>query len=130
MAKHISVTLNTTETPPFLQVDISKLKIGKKSKHEIVWEIDRNVHLTFVSLAASEPGFSWLDPAPPEGVFGPPIISINDPKILSIEDNNTKENSPGSWSYCLRAEDKKGHVYTTCGTVRISVPPNPIIINE
>ena len=131
MAKRIIVTLDTTTTPPTLEVDIRELKIDKNSKHKIIWEIDKNLNLRFVPMTAKEPGFSWLlPPTPPEGVFGPPEISKNDPKYLSIDDDNAKENSSGEWYYGLRAEDMNGKVYATIGILPIAVPKTPIIINQ
>ena len=83
----------------------------------------------FVPMSSSPPGFQWVPPGPPPGLFGPPTIGANG-NSLSITDNHLDATTNGQWIYMLRV-DYDGNVVSTTASAGVGgTTNNPIIINH
>jgi hypothetical protein len=86
----------------------------------------------FVPMTAAEPGFSWLDPAPPTGYFVEPPVISNQGDTLTITDNHFDASTAGQWAYMLRVI-YNGKVYATTNTAGKNpggTINRPVIINR
>ena len=118
---NLSVTLNNNYVPP--RLDVHDHGGGNQVPHNplpttITWQLINNLtqgHFLPVDDPSQEPGFSWVDPVPPPGLFGPPTIGANG-NSLSIIDNHLNDDTNGSWVYMLRVRLGKT-VYTTTATI-------------
>ena len=82
----------------------------------------------FVAMDDPNPGFAWIEPKPPAGIFSEPVISQNG-KQLSINDNNTSTSSVGEWIYVMRI-NVGGTVYSTIVALLRATTTNPTIRNN
>lgn len=128
MANNINVTLNTN----VLNIDDNGgTHVSKNPNPQTIsWNLIGNLAQgEFVSMSAAEPGFEWVPPLPPAGIFGTPQRGANG-NSLDLVDNHSNDDSDGSWIYRLRAS-LNGCVYTTTASTGItSTSNNPIIIND
>ncbi len=102
----LDVTLNDAATPPYLDVD-DEDEANFIEKHPdtqaVRWRLSGNAAGgTFNELTDPEPGFKWIKPAPPAGVFSHVRLSRNKKEIL-IDDLNDGAASVGLWYYQLNA---------------------------
>lgn len=71
---------------------------------------------------------SWVDPQPPEGIFGIPQVSP-DGHRMSMTDDNPDEASAGDWIYRLSLA-LDGETYSTLDTGPGGTNTNPSIKNN
>lgn len=120
-ANNLNVTLNKNYFPP--RLDVHDHGGGNQVDHNplpttITWHLINNLTLgQFLPMddPSQEPGFSWVGPAPPPGLFDPPTIGANG-NSLSIVDNHFNDTTNNSWVYMLRVRLDKT-VYTTTATI-------------
>ena len=140
MANNLHVTLRPTTTPRDLDVNetgnANEVKQDTKPQ-DIVWQLTGNAASgSFVSVSGSNPGFEWVKPVPPAGIFGAPTLSPNGNQ-LTISDTNDRPCTPsdpgttGTFDYMLRAE-VDGTVYSTIATLTRGkvTTTHPVIINK
>lgn len=118
---NLNVTLNKNYFPP--RLDVHDHGGDNQVPHNplpttITWHLINNLTQgEFLPMDGppEERGFSWVDPAPPPGLFDPPTIGANK-NSLSIIDNHLNDTTKGSWVYILRVRLDKT-VYTTTATI-------------
>lgn len=132
MANNINVTLDTSVTPNVLDVnDKGNNKVDHNTKPQTIsWNLTGNLAQgQFVPMCDPEPGFEWLAPVPPDGIFGTPTIGANG-NSLDLVDNHADATSNGTWAYRLRVSLGDA-VYETTDKIGIAAASNrPIIINQ
>ena len=98
-------------------------------KRKIRWELDGNAAGgAFHLLAEPDPGFKWLEPLAPPGVFGKPELS-DDRKQISVTNLHKNSGSSGTFIYQLWIEFDGMH-YSTVAELGIRAATNPAIINR
>lgn len=132
MPNNLNVTLDTTQTPWAVDVDQqgrgNEVSQGPNAQ-TITWQLTGNAASgSFVPLTDSPPGFEWVDPPPPEGIFGPPSLSQNGNQ-LTITDLNDDADTVGDWVYILRVE-VGNQVYSTQTTSPKRTIIDPTIKNK
>lgn len=130
----LDVTLNTTTTPPHLDVDQqnnSNHVPRNPTVQKIRWKLTSDASKgTFNSLTdPNYPAFKWLStPPPPSGIFSNLELSNND-KEMTMEDLNVSAGTTGEWIYQLSATID--NVVYQSGAISISgATTNPTIKNE
>ena len=128
----LEVTLNEKTNPWTVDVNQSNganhVQIGPNAQ-TITWQLVKNAAGgSFVALTEKEPGFAWIDPQPPQGIFKDPAIGKGG-KELTISDTNNSEKSKGEWTYVLRV-NVGGTVYSTIYRAPIATNSNPTIRNN
>ena len=131
MANILNVTLNTTVSPPRLDVD-DKNGQNKVSRSPnptpIKWILTGNLAQgSFCPMADSPPAFEWKQ-APPQGIFSQPVVGANGNSV-SITDTHLDASTDGEWIYALAAT-LDGVTYTTQFTLLTGTYNNPNIINR
>ena len=128
----LNVTLNTTKTPPALDVDQSgngNQIPQNPSTQTIAWRLTGNAATgSFHAQGGTQPGFAWIGKAPANGIFGPPTPS-NNGNQLSITDLNNGPGSVGAFTYQLWATIN-GTAYSTIASLLTGTATNPAIINK
>lgn len=132
MTNNINVSLDTSVIPNALDVhDHGHIHIDKHSfAQTITWNLTGKLNQgAFVPMGNSPPGFQWIEPAPPAGIFGTPTIGSNG-NSLSITDSHCSAESDGQWTYQLRVA-YDGSVYETTATINgKDTIKDPVIINR
>jgi hypothetical protein len=99
---------------------------------KITWHLDGEVaqgaFLPVPAQGGKQPGFEWLEPTPPDGLFGDPQISQSG-NALVLEDHHHSSKTDGVWFYRLAVE-LDGVTYSTSGVLRINMLGDPNIINR
>jgi hypothetical protein len=131
MANILNVTLNTTVSPPRLDVD-DKNGQNKVSRSPnpttIKWILTGSLAQgSFCPMADSPPAFEWKQP-PPDGIFSEPVVGANGNSV-SITDTHVDASTDGEWIYALAAT-LDGVTYTTQFTLLTGTFDNPNIINR
>ena len=133
MANVINVSLDTSSTPFRLSVADhgGENQVGTgNGAQTITWHLTGQLSAgNFVPIDAAQPGFSWVQPCPPPGVFGTPSIG-NNGNSLSITDTHVDSSTRGSWVYMLRVSYNNTVYSTTASTGLAATVNNPIIINK
>lgn len=132
MPNNLNVTLVPTTTPTAADVD----QQGKAnevsrspSQQTITWQLTGNAASgSFVALDDPSPGFAWVSPAPPTGIFGTPDLSGNGNQ-LTITVLNNSASTVGTWIYVIRVK-VGGTVYSTTSSLLTGTTTNPTIINK
>ncbi len=133
MTIKLDVTLDTTTTPPYLDVDEQDgtNHINRNSVSQTIkWKLTSNAsHGTFNSPTdPSHPGFQWVGTAPDSTIFGPARLSP-DGKEITMTDLNNAEATTGEWVYQLSATIG-GTVYQSATTTITATTTNPSIKNN
>jgi len=106
MPNNLHVTLDTSTTPPCLDIDQSNgaNHVNRSPNAQtITWQLTGNAASgSFNAQNAAKPGFAWVNPAPPAGIFGPPTLSQNGNEI-TMTDLNNSASTAGEWIYQLSA---------------------------
>jgi hypothetical protein len=129
----LDVTLDTTTTPPYLDVDEQD-----KSNHiprnpvrqTIKWKLTSNASGgTFNSMDdPNNPGFQWASSGPGGTIFTTATVSP-DGKEITITDLNDGNGSVGQWVYQLSAMIN-GSLRQSNKTSPAAVVTNPMIKNN
>lgn len=129
---NLNVTLNTSKSPPALDVDQSgngNQIPQNPSVQTITWHLTGNAATgSFNAQGGSRPGFAWIGTAPASGIFGAPTPS-NNGNQLSITDLNNGAGSVGTFTYQLWATIN-GTAYSTIASLLTGTATNPAIINK
>lgn len=129
---NLKVTLDTSKSPPALDVDESNgaNQVSQNpSTQTIVWRLTGNAATgSFAALGGSSPGFAWIGTAPEPSIFGAPAPGNNGNQI-SVSDLNNGTSSAGTFYYQLRATIN-GATYTTVNSLLTGTTNNPAIINR
>ena len=129
MSNKMNVSLALQGGKSVLDVDDKdgKNEVGKGvGNATISWVLTDDLKRgNFLPVDGNPPGFEWLDPKPPAGVFGEPEVGANG-NSLSITDNNTIADE---WVYMLRV-NYDGSVIGTQKTLPTGTINNPVIINK
>lgn len=88
----------------------------------IAWELAGD------AAAGALTSFRWLDPVPPDGIFGAPAFAP-DGKRMTMTDLNDGPATSGVWTYQLGLE-LHGQAYSTRSTLPIDTNTNPSIKNN
>src|SRR3546814_10694324 len=103
---NLKVTLYTKENPQYLDIDQkdNANHVNRSPNAQtITWQLSGDAASgSFIAQTASKPGFAWVDPAPPAGIFGPPTLSQNGNEI-TMTDLNNSASTAGEWIYQLSA---------------------------
>lgn len=131
MPNLLKVTLDNSTSPPSLDIDqkdnANHVSRGP-SAQTITWQLSGNAASgSFNAQDAAEPGFAWVDPAPPAGIFGSPTLSSNGNEI-TMSDLNNSASTTGTWIYQLSATIG-GTVYQSKKTSITGQTTNPTIKN-
>jgi len=106
MPNDLHVTLDTSTTPPCLDIDQSNgaNHVSRSPNAQtITWQLTGNAASgSFNTQSAPEPGFAWVGTPPPAGIFGPPTLSSNGNEI-TMSDLNNSASTAGDWIYQLSA---------------------------
>ena len=106
MPNLLLVTLYTKDNPRYLDVDQkdnANHVNQSPSAQTITWQLSGDAATgSFNAQSATEPGFAWVDPVPPAGIFGPPTLSPNGNEI-TMSDLNNSASTAGDWIYQLSA---------------------------
>lgn len=108
MTKTISVSIDTSVTPPVLQLQhYGHVHVDKEPAAQTInWKL----HGALAQGQFSPSGFRWLPDGPPPGIFGEPEPAANR-KSLSMTDLHPDGRSDGDWAYELSVEFE-GKTYT------------------
>jgi hypothetical protein len=82
---------------------------------------------SFLPLQGPNPGFAWVPPPPPPGIFDRPVLLA--PNQLKICDHHTGPGTAGTWSYTLRARINELD-YSTIPVLDADQNTNPRIKNN
>ncbi len=131
MPNLLKVTLDNSTSPPSLDIDqkdnANHVSRGPNAQ-TITWQLSGNAASGSVyAQDAAEPGFAWVDPAPPAGIFGSPTLSSNGNEI-TMSDLNNSASTTGTWIYQLSATIG-GTVYQSKKTSITGQTTNPTIKN-
>ena len=131
MANLFKVTLDTSVNPPVLMLDVaaggSQFAMDQYPRL-LVWYLAGNLATgNFVPISDPAPGFSWVLPFPPAGIFSSATVGRKG-RLLWITNYYPDALGSGQWGYRLRVE-LAGVVYETVQPL-IEVPTGPIIINH
>lgn len=88
----------------------------------IAWELAGD------AAAGALTSFRWLDPVPPDGIFGAPAFAP-DGKRMTMTNLNDGPATSGVWTYQLGLE-LHGQAYSTRSTLPIDTNTNPSIKNN
>lgn len=136
---NLKVTFDKRPSP--WQVDVDEKNNDNQIKRDkdaqvIRWKIQGNAKgASFLPIEGDCPGFEWLPPVPPPGVFKDAKISsstdgVDD--VLKIKDFNTDDKSKGEWYYLLRI--KLGSEVYESPPTRVPCPTaatkSPVIVNN
>ena len=136
------VSLDTSTTPPVLQVTGNKYVDKSSNKQSISWKLDGDLKRgEFVEQTDCRPGFEWLSWPNPAATIFDKANRVTKDKV-DIQDTHPDAGSDGRWYYKLRVR-LDGQVYETtmtapdpievddpCDSKRLLVGTNPIIINR
>lgn len=132
MPNNLKVTLYTKENPRYLDVDQkdNANHVNQSPNAQIItWQLSGDAALgSFSAQNATPPGFAWVDPAPPAGIFGPPALSQNGNEI-TMSDLNNSASTMGTWYYQLSATIG-GVVYQSNATLITGNTTDPCIKNN
>lgn len=132
MPNDLHVTLDKSTTPWSLDID-QKDNANHVSRspsvQTITWQLTGNAASgSFDAQSDAEPGFAWVDPPPPDGIFGPPVLQANGNQ-LTMSDLNNSAGTTGEWIYQLSAT--VDHVvYQSNKTSLTQTNTNPSIKNN
>jgi hypothetical protein len=132
MPNLLKVTLDNSTSPPSLDIDqkdnANHVSRGPNAQ-TITWQLNGNAASgSFNAQNAAKPGFAWVDPAPPAGIFGSPTLSSNGNEI-TMSDLNNSASTAGDWVYQLGATIG-GVVYQSNKTSLTETNTNPSIKNN
>lgn len=132
MPNLLKVTLDNSTSPPSLDIDqkdnANHVSRGTNAQ-TITWQLNGNAASgSFNAQNAAKPGFAWVDPAPPAGIFGSPTLSSNGNEI-TMSDLNNSASTAGDWVYQLSATIG-GVVYQSNKTSLTETNTNPSIKNN
>ncbi|MDW2982190.1 hypothetical protein [Rhodanobacter sp. KK11] len=132
MPNLLKVTLDNSTSPPSLDIDqkdnANHVSRGPNAQ-TITWQLNGNAASgSFNAQNAAKPGFAWVDPAPPAGIFGSPTLSSNGNEI-TMSDLNNSASTAGDWVYQLSATIG-GVVYQSNKTSLTETNTNPSIKNN
>ena len=133
MANDLSVTLDQSTTPWTVKID-QKNQVNEVSRspnaQTITWQLTGNAASgSFGAINdPTHPGFAWLDPVPPNGVFGAPELKSNGNQ-LTISDLNNSASTSGHWVYQLWI-NVGGTFYKSIPISLTLTTTSPIIINK
>lgn len=103
---NLKVTLYTKENPQYLDVDQkdnANHVNQSPSAQTITWQLSGDAASgSFNAQTDSKPGFAWIAPTPPAGIFGLPTLSQNGNEI-TMTDLNNSASTAGDWIYQLSA---------------------------
>lgn len=118
MAIELHVTLDTTKTPPLLDVDQENNSnhVGQSPNAQtIIWKLVGNAALgTFNSPTdPNNPGFTWAGNGPNQNqtIFGPAQLADNS-RELTMTDLNNSQSTTGTWIYQLQAHINGTNYYS------------------
>ena len=128
MANNINVKLDSSKTPPVLDVeDNGGLQVPKGQVTTIAWNLTGTLAQgSFAEMDGTNPGFEWMTP-PPDGIFGK--AELKTPNRMEITDNHAGSGSAGEWVYKLRVV-YKNKIYATTGHFVSASSKDPVIINK
>lgn len=136
MPNNLQVTLDKSTSPWRLDIDQhgnANHVARSLTTQTITWELTGDAASgAFDSQSDAQPGFAWLNPAPPAGIFGDPALGSNNnnnDNKMTISDLNNKESTTGTWTYQLSATIG-GTTYQSAATTLTSTTTNPTIKNE
>jgi len=132
MPNLLKVALDNSTSPPSLDIDqkdnANHVSRGPNAQ-TITWQLNGNAASgSFNAQNAAKPGFAWVDPAPPAGIFGSPTLSSNGNEI-TMSDLNNSASTAGDWVYQLSATIG-GVVYQSNKTSLTETNTNPSIKNN
>ncbi|MGB5939718.1 MAG: hypothetical protein WBG81_09825 [Rhodanobacter sp.] len=132
MPNLLKVTLDNSTSPPSLDIDqkdnANHVSRGPNAQ-TITWQLNGNAASgSFNAQNAAKPGFAWVDPPPPAGIFGSPTLSSNGNEI-TMSDLNNSASTAGDWVYQLSATIG-GVVYQSNKTSLTETNTNPSIKNN
>lgn len=132
MPNLLKVALDNSTSPPSLDIDqkdnANHVSRGPNAQ-TITWQLNGNAAAgSFNAQNAAKPGFAWVDPAPPAGIFGSPTLSSNGNEI-TMSDLNNSASTAGDWVYQLSATIG-GVVYQSNKTSLTETNTNPSIKNN
>ena len=132
MPNLLKVTLDNSTSPPSLDIDqkdnANHVSRGPNAQ-TITWQLNGNAASgSFNAQNAAKPGFAWVDPAPPAGIFGSPTLSSNGNEI-TMSDLNNSASTAGDWVYQLSATIG-GVIYQSNKTSLTQTNTNPSIKNN
>jgi len=125
MEHQLHVSLDKSTTP--WSVDIDQRGDANHVERSLepqllAWE------LTGDAASGNLLALQWLDPAPPEGIFGPPELVKNGQR-MTMTDRNHGPDSSGSWVYRLSLA-LDGQQYSTRSILLTGTTTNPSIKNN
>jgi hypothetical protein len=128
---NLKVTLYTKENPQYLDID-QKDNANHVNQspcaQTFTWQLSGDAATgSFNAQSTTEPGFAWVDPVPPAGIFGSPTLSPNGNEI-TMTDLNNSASTAGDWIYQLSATIG-GVVYQSDKTSITGQTTNPSIKN-
>ena len=132
MPNLLKVALDNSTSPPSLDIDqkdnANHVSRGPNAQ-TITWQLNGNAASgSFNAQNAAKPGFAWVEPAPPAGIFGSPTLSSNGNEI-TMSDLNNSASTAGDWVYQLSATIG-GVVYQSNKTSLTETNTNPSIKNN
>jgi hypothetical protein len=104
MPNNLRVTLDESTTPWCLDIDQSNgaNHVSRSPNAQtITWQLTE-ASGSFNTQDDPKPGFAWVDPPPPAGIFGPPVLQANGNQ-LTMSDLNNGAGTTGDWIYQLSA---------------------------
>jgi hypothetical protein len=132
MPHNLNVKLDTSTTPPYLDIDQSNgaNHVSRSPNAQtITWQLTGNAASgSFNTQSDPEPGFAWVGTPPPAGIFGSPVLQANGNQ-LTMSDLNNSASTAGDWIYQLSATIG-GVVYQSNKTSLTETTTNPSIKNN
>lgn len=133
MTIKLDVTLDTTTTPPYLDIDQqdNTNHVSRNPLRQIIkWKLTSNAYNgAFNSISdPNNPGFQWIGTAPNGAIFTSATLS-DDAREITITDLNDSETSTGEWIYRLCATIG-GQVYQSNSVSLTETTTNPSIKNK
>jgi hypothetical protein len=121
----LHVTLDKSSSPWLVDIDQqgNPNHIDRSPQLQtIAWELVGDATAGKLSLLV------WLDPAPPDGIFGPPELA-GDGRRMTLTDRNDNPDTSGSWNYQLSLS-LGGQTYSTRAILPTGTTTNPSIKNN